>query len=1354
MEHSPFRDYCKAENSEDEEHNLNLQSQLYAEIYYTSNKRANIKSQASIDNSNFDEFHKKSINDSKNSMENFFLKNNFTKNQTTADTINDSKSENLSSTIIDNRLQIKSILDPNEIRGVEDDKSNLNIPWKEVLEDSGRSNKSLQSEKPLTINQEPENSERVSSHNNLYDSNKEVYVKPEIPEIEIKKDAEEEEEKENLTSIQNANIKITTNSSVQNFAKQNIKNINEIEEILNTKPQLDDSFNILKKYDFAKLFINKLYLEKFEKLSKTLEELESKRDFEETDMFKKKVEEEQKIQEPQKSLPKLSSVSEETEKDSKYMVARTGKFSKTDDSFEEILLSSDSESVSEESILEVPIPPKPQPPVINLDDFDEGNSSSNDEEDQTTFIIERKNNKRTYPIGKTSAAQIQEDIILNCAEVQKGAANIQEIRELSKSIQRRSQPSDGSKYSVEDNSTIIKAQESLNNTRKLFDKILFASPMSSEAFETSNFVYERDKTENLRVAMPQNSELNLNRKRRCEDDGASTSAKQRITEDKGRFFESKETGSKETGNKNKSEETFELQNSESNLNRKRHCEDDGPSTSAKQRITEDKGRFSESQDVGLKEHGNKNKNEETGSRKCKGKNKNEGAGSKDCEAKPKSEEEYWEEYFFRPMSERLKAFYNESRGENFDIQEIQSKMSNEDLMPSLSKRQRFWNVKCNNCHHEGHQTYNCPQPRKPPQCHMCGTPGHTETRCPQKMCLTCGKKQGTFRKTCETCRTLYCEMCKAIGHKSNECPDHWRKFHQTTRISEINVPDNLSEVMKPADLLFCCNCTKRGHDSSTCHEYQWSQHFRTPSYVTNYSESPMQRNPQEKDMIPLSVKTYDKNMKIRHVSFPPGRDDLQNCQILFSYGSFETKKPSGEEVVKQFPNEASALNIQSSTTILDQLFKIVGFQIKVFRNPKKVLMVRVRSLLNVAEHIYEMFLFWLNLREEDKKLNLDTNLPRSLKKLLTFLTTKWQQLKKAAEDKNLQKRIRDLKSSENAKNSVSKVLEARGKLLKIFHTKPKFSKQAIRLQKMIGRLQKRAKRMVGDDVVNIHMFVNIIVVYNKLFLPRALTNSEMQFLEQFNEKEKEQGKENEKSKKQKKKCSPYETFLKNLQTFNKSNFHSQSKEESYSLSFSGDSSGNAASISKSGARNNVEEDRSKNTEEEKTNRVAQNPSKENVSKHNAKTTSTVSLAPSTSSSFENFRFDFPKPTKNISNPVPRIEAKLDANTEKLSEAKASSSRQEDEVLRSQKKSKKAKKNRRSLENSSHVEDQALESKAKKIIGEALAFNLPYMNKAVEEVRKRINDGNIKVEHIDMLQRLVNLEKELRQYVSSFCSYLE
>lgn len=52
--------------------------------------------------------------------------------------------------------------------------------------------------------------------------------------------------------------------------------------------------------------------------------------------------------------------------------------------------------------------------------------------------------------------------------------------------------------------------------------------------------------------------------------------------------------------------------------------------------------------------------------------------------------------------------------------------------------------------------------------------------------MQCGRKQNTFRKTCESCVVLYCNTCNAIGHESTECPDLWRRFHQTVSLY-INV---------------------------------------------------------------------------------------------------------------------------------------------------------------------------------------------------------------------------------------------------------------------------------------------------------------------------------------------------------------------------------------------------------------------------------------------------------------------------------------------------------------------------------------------------------------------------------------
>ncbi|XP_070512927.1 uncharacterized protein [Cardiocondyla obscurior] len=178
--------------------------------------------------------------------------------------------------------------------------------------------------------------------------------------------------------------------------------------------------------------------------------------------------------------------------------------------------------------------------------------------------------------------------------------------------------------------------------------------------------------------------------------------------------------------------------------------------------------------------------------------------------------------YFNSMSEEMRNYYNLNRDqETFDVAKLQQEMSkdpkmwailDEDIMPCPSNKQssRFWNVRCTNCRQNGHQRYDCSLPRRI-SCYMCGIKGHTESDCPRKMCLTC-------------------------GHKLDQCPDLWRRYHQSTDMN--STPQNPGNVMKPSRLLYCCNCTKRGHESSTCREYRWSQHFLTPACVTNYTDGP------------------------------------------------------------------------------------------------------------------------------------------------------------------------------------------------------------------------------------------------------------------------------------------------------------------------------------------------------------------------------------------------------------------------------------------------------------------------------------------------------------------------------------
>ncbi|XP_046423028.1 uncharacterized protein LOC124181009 isoform X2 [Neodiprion fabricii] len=206
------------------------------------------------------------------------------------------------------------------------------------------------------------------------------------------------------------------------------------------------------------------------------------------------------------------------------------------------------------------------------------------------------------------------------------------------------------------------------------------------------------------------------------------------------------------------------------------------------------------------------------------------------------------DYFFIPMNPEMTDYYKSDASKNFNIDDIRKQMpkdprywaiSDEDLLNYRQRGSRYWTrMKCRNCNGSDHNTSECTSKRKLPCCHMCGISGHREPRCPHKMCLGCGKKQLTYMQICNECKKAWCNGCRSYGHLEDKCPDHWRRYHLTTSMRNVITNLSATDVMKPSHQLSCCNCAKRGHDSATCKNYRWSRHFPTPSYVTNYSIGP------------------------------------------------------------------------------------------------------------------------------------------------------------------------------------------------------------------------------------------------------------------------------------------------------------------------------------------------------------------------------------------------------------------------------------------------------------------------------------------------------------------------------------
>lgn len=1350
MEYNAFRDYCKAENSEDEEMNHDLQSRLYAEIYYSSNDTKNVDTKSNIkleDINSDDKTLHKDINNSQ--ISDIRIKNDPDKKTCP---INESANNSI---LVekDNKPDIASICITNEVNQslCEDinNKNNSDISHVKTLKEENV--ESLKDNEQVITCHKIEHDENNSDYQNIHNIEKDINIRPKS----------ENEIKEELKPLQCLNNEAIANQDTLHSTKDNIENNNEkCHEIINNEAKIDDIF---KKYEFSKSFINNLYLKKYENLKKRLQEIEEEKQksLRENERVKENKENQRQIIIEQDLREKSMN---DVEANTKYeILSRSDKLQKKANYSEEItLLSSDTESDSEESILEVPIPPKPQPPVINLQDSDENSETSSDNSDideEASFIIEKKNDlvrntkKKTVVIDQNSDNSNSvidfiddtptiENIVLNCTEIQKGASSIKEIMEMSKIVQSDQHFNKDTNSCEKHNSSNEKEIyiKDFNNSDDLFisnnDKDNKSNfPLPSKTIDDKNVMYERDK-----------KELN-------------NFAKDVMVSN---FLNSKELTS----------------------NRKRHHEnDDEPSTSESKRSK-----------LSCEEDSNKDK----------------------------TNEDSWAEYFFRPMSQDLKAFYDFQGQENFDIGEIQSKMSkdprlwailDEDLMPNLLKNKRYWNMKCTNCHQPGHQKHNCPEPYKPLRCYMCGIQGHIETRCPQKMCLTCGRKQNTFRKTCESCVVLYCNTCNAIGHESTECPDLWRRFHQTTRTSEINIPQNLSEVMKPADLLYCCNCTKRGHDSSTCNEYRWSQHFPTPAFVSDYTGKPEEKSSQSEqttnqisvreneDIIPLT------NKKNKCMIFLEGKDDLENSFVVYSYGKFYTKKPNGEEIKRKLLGEqiqpshiTNLLKGRVSPHFLDELIKIIQFEIKIYYNSNKELMLRVRTIANTAVNIIKIFIFWLKLNDEDKSLKMHINLPRNRKKLLKFLIQEIGEIKRNLKDPNhlcteidqLKKSMIEIQDSAISISTSKKIISLRSELLKVFHTLPNYNQLFKKLKKMIRCLDRSS-----NNDVSIGIYLHIIVIYNQIFVPRALTDIELKRLLKVHYKYKEKQFKNEKkkiqTKKQKdKKLSSYESFIESLQKFNSKKTCNITKNSDACSSKNIEIKDKQVPTILSVENILINKMQTYNTENisvkihnvgnnitESTDKPIQLPHNQDISNNNEITNpiqkSDLKIISSNLIPITLQKSICTNVTSRTSKNVPCAKIKPSGNTEKNldimnsnnEKVKTSNLQQQDNIIDSEinilkkKKTKKAKKAKLDLENNSDIiEDQvvnvgtSIENKANEIINEALEFNVPYMNKAVEEIKKRINDKNLKQEHIDTLIRLVNLEKDHRKYVSSFCNYLQ
>ena len=78
-------------------------------------------------------------------------------------------------------------------------------------------------------------------------------------------------------------------------------------------------------------------------------------------------------------------------------------------------------------------------------------------------------------------------------------------------------------------------------------------------------------------------------------------------------------------------------------------------------------------------------------------------------------------------------------------------------------------------------------------------------------------------RPCQHCQNVaeeMCPQCGVQGHLSRQCPDNWRRYHDTVDSSASEPHRPLKDCHKRASEMYCVNCGRKGHYLHHCHAYQ------------------------------------------------------------------------------------------------------------------------------------------------------------------------------------------------------------------------------------------------------------------------------------------------------------------------------------------------------------------------------------------------------------------------------------------------------------------------------------------------------------------------------------------------------
>ena len=145
--------------------------------------------------------------------------------------------------------------------------------------------------------------------------------------------------------------------------------------------------------------------------------------------------------------------------------------------------------------------------------------------------------------------------------------------------------------------------------------------------------------------------------------------------------------------------------------------------------------------------------------------------------------------------------------------------------PSPAAARRNSRGRCRNCNETGHFADECTEPEKDLVCRLCAAVNdHQTDYCSNQVCLRCGSREGRYDRPCQHCLDAAgetCPQCGVRGHLSKQCPDNWRRYHDTADPHHASDPERpLADCHKRASEMFCVNCGRKGHYIHHCHAYQ------------------------------------------------------------------------------------------------------------------------------------------------------------------------------------------------------------------------------------------------------------------------------------------------------------------------------------------------------------------------------------------------------------------------------------------------------------------------------------------------------------------------------------------------------